>query len=99
MAEFDSGEFRRSQPAVAAQLGLLTVDSHSLDIVTAAGRMVVQAEVTVAVGRGVAGGPGSRFAVARGFVDQHVEDRWVLDLPWHGSAERSAAPVGYRIRS
>jgi GNAT superfamily N-acetyltransferase len=37
--------------------------------------------------------------VARGFVDQHVEDRWVLDLPWHGSAERSAAPVGYRIRS
>ena len=37
--------------------------------------------------------------MTRGFVDRHVEERWVLDLPWHGSIGGPAVPGGYRIRS
>lgn len=72
---------------------------HLVDRLAAQSRTVVHAAIAVPLGRDVASWPGTRFAAARGFLDRHVEDHLVLDLPWRGSVERSAASAGYRIRS
>lgn len=69
------------------------------DRLTVQARTVVRTEIAVPLGRDVASWPGTRFAAARGFLDRHVEDHLVLDLPWRAPVERRSAAAGYRIRS
>ena len=66
-----------------------------------AGRTVVQVEVPVPTGQTLASWPGARFATARGFVSEHVEDHLVADLPFDArllDELAGAAPSdGYRV--
>ncbi|GIE30941.1 N-acetyltransferase [Actinoplanes italicus] len=65
------------------------------------GRDTVIAEVHVPRGRELAGWPGGRFALARGFGSALAEERMVLDLPVaeHVLATHDLAKPGYRAET
>jgi GNAT superfamily N-acetyltransferase len=67
----------------------------------AAGRDTIITEVHVPRGRELAGWPGGRFALARGFGSALAEERMVLDLPVpeHVLAAYDRARPGYRAET
>lgn len=69
----------------------------AIAVARAHGRVVVSTELDVPLNQSLAGHPGGRFALARGFESKLTERRYLLGLPTEPMP--ADVPPGYRIHS